>query len=442
MPRPACVMLEMADDWMIAPVGASLANFEPLAARSVPGKELATVVATYCAQRGFEAADLVVAVHATSVVATTFATDFGSKNDARALLYQLEASLPFDAEDAVADFVGSGSQRLGVAIDSRRLTEFIREVEQTGIRVQSVVPSILMATQSFADSDGDFVWRGLGATDWVSVRGGQLQDWSHMPDDPRAVVRTLKLEGVTDPRVVEDTADPGHTATGSGSAFADDIGAALVHGASSVDHVSSFAAKLVGGHVTPWVELRRGALANGDERRPYRRALNLFLLMAAALLVAFSLACWNRAGKYSAFAETAAADQRKLFKEAFPGSRVPGAPLSRLRSEHKRSLSSRQTNAGVKLPVSAIEPTYRVLAALPEDLRVRFTEFSVTNGGLELEVEIGNFGDATRLASALERQGFTVSPGRQENLGDGRITTRLTAVPKVAVAEGQEGAKR
>lgn len=418
------LLFETDSDWIIGPIGSSVGEFEPAAARDASPSQLADAVRRYCESRGNKA-DLVIAVHSTSVVAVTFKPSPSVKRtDRRALLFEMEPSLPFDAENVTADFSVGDYSATGVAIQTERLLPFIQDIESSGdIRVQSVFPTALGAAQQFSGSDGMTLWYTNGAFEVVAYFEDVLYQWFRRGSSPIAFQRLLPdlkiLQEVSPEAFVTVLAD-------SDEAPHEDVIAefGMPEVASQFEHASQFAGEVVSGNATPWIELRRGALANGDPNRPFRKSLNWFIASAAALLILFSLVCWYRAGVYESQAQGFADEQRTLFKSVFPGIRT-NAPISRLRSEHRRLMSSRQTNSDVQLPVSAIEPTVKLLAATPTDLKVRLKELRVEDGKFDLAAEVKSYEDASRLARSLEQSGFAVTPETQEQLDRGRISMKL-----------------
>jgi type II secretory pathway component PulL len=413
------LLFETSSDWFIGLAGASVHEMERVADRSVSPAELASAVAQYCSARD-PRCQLVIALHATSVVSATLpATANANKTDRRALLYELESSLPFDAEDATADFTGDATQLIGVAVRTSMLLPFIENVESRGMQVISIFPAATGAAQEYAGSGGDqcLAWRTDGSVELVACAGSQIRHWSHLADSSVATARTVQIEDLGGVRLVLDpqveTSD-----------FAAEIGAVSESVASMPAQVSSFAASVLAGNVTPWIELRRDALSNGDPNRPYRKSLNRLLIAAAGLLILFSLACWYRAKSYDAQAVKFADQQQALFKQVFPNIRT-NAPMSRLKSEHARFVSSRQTNSSVELPISAIEPTVRMLESLPPDLAVKYTEFRMENGKLDISAEVRSFTDATSFAQSLEQVGFDVIQEPLQQLAPGRVSTKL-----------------
>lgn len=427
------LLLELSSDWVIGSLGSPPSDFEYVGDRSVSAQELASAVNRFFDTRD-ASAKLLIGLHATSVVSATFTPAASvNRSDRRAMLYELEQSLPFDAEDATADFAGSERNTVGVAVRTDKLLRLVEDVEAGGAQVLSIFPAALGAAQEFGELNECVAWRSGGAVEVIACDRGHLRSWSHLPDTPATVTRTVELEDLGSIKLVEDPEIPG-------SDFAVEINATSTESASLLDHVSKFAAKVAAGDVTPWIELRRGELANGDPNRQFRKPLNWLAATVAVLLVAFSMACWYRAGVYETQAAGFADQQRSLFKQVFPGIRT-NAPMSRLRSEHARFMSSRQTNTDVELPVSAIEPTVRALSAPANDLRFKLTEFRMENGNLDLAAEVRSYSDATKLAQALEASGFDVSPEGQEQLAVGRISTKLRGVSR-REQDGQSSAEK
>jgi hypothetical protein len=236
------LLFETSSDWFIGLAGASVHEMERVADRSVSPAELASAVAQYCSARD-PRCQLVIALHATSVVSATLpATANANKTDRRALLYELESSLPFDAEDATADFTGDATQLIGVAVRTSMLLPFIENVESRGMQVISIFPAATGAAQEYAGSGGDqcLAWRTDGSVELVACAGSQIRHWSHLADSSVATARTVQIEDLGGVRLVLDpqveTSD-----------FAAEIGAVSESVASMPAQVSSFAASVLAG---------------------------------------------------------------------------------------------------------------------------------------------------------------------------------------------------
>jgi len=426
MARSVCVLLEAGDGWYLHAVGALPGSPKRIGSRSTTGVALADLVHEQCQLRGIKNADLVVAVHADSVVCAALPDgSTASVRDRAALVYQLEPQLPFDAEDVVVDFAGQGESLIAVAVRHAGLLAFVAAIEERAARVQSLVPAALAAVQNVADTDGVFVWRTNDAVELVEVQNNDLCAWYHLPNDAGAVARELRLRGFAMPSLITDPArEP--------DGFAETIAAGSTNQRAVADEVAQFATRVLSGHTSPWIELRRDALANGDPNRPYRSALNLLTVAGLALVIFFIAACWWRAGKYSDEAQGYAREHRELYKSAFPGKRLPRAPLSRLRSEHARLLGAR--GAGdVKLPVSVVGPTFHLLSGLKSH-RARVSELRVQDGGFDLTVQVKNFNDVAALKRSIEQQGFVVEVGSQDTDNDGFVVTTLKGLPATAAS--------
>jgi type II secretory pathway component PulL len=406
------LLLETRDEWLVGVAGSPLAEFEFVAIRSATTAELCEAVSVYCSARD-EKPGVVISLHATSVVSARFTIDTRSRRDRNAMLFELEPTLPFDAEDSVADFVVDGPNVIGIAVCASKFLPLVQQLESRGILVQSIVPTALAAVQFQSIARQCVAWRSNEAVEVIAWNDSGLRFWSHLPDEPRAVARALDVEEFDTVTLLEE---PGCES----QIFPAAIEASQTASASMFNQASSCAAEIVSGNVTPWIELRRGVLANGDLHRPVQKSINWLLAAGGALLILFSLACWFRASAYERQAEQFADEQQSLFKQVFPTIRT-NAPISRLRSEHARFLRSRQTNTDVQLPISAISPTVRLIKGMQPE-RVKLTELRMQDGGVTIAVEVKSYADAERVAKSMEASGFTVTPQGQEQIGSGRIT--------------------
>jgi hypothetical protein len=102
--------------------------------------------------------------------------------------------------------------------------------------------------------------------------------------------------------------------------------------------------------------------------------------------------------------------QRELFQEAFPSTKVPAALIRRVRSEHTRVMSSRGASSLVDVPQSAPEVLRELLAAFPQEVRFRIKSIKIRNGRVDLDMQVRSPVDAGVLATSLSAVGFDVEP--------------------------------
>jgi hypothetical protein len=119
---------------------------------------------------------------------------------------------------------------------------------------------------------------------------------------------------------------------------------------------------------------------------------------------------WWRKERIESEIANVRSQQQELFREAFPSTKVPGALIRRVRSEHTRVMGSRGASSLVDVPQSAPEVLRELLAALPETVRIRISSIKIFNGQVDLDMQVRSPVDAGVLATSLSSAGFDVEP--------------------------------
>jgi hypothetical protein len=184
--------------------------------------------------------------------------------------------------------------------------------------------------------------------------------------------------------------------------------------------------------VSPWFELRRDELANGEPNRAIRKNITWLGAAVVSVLVALSSAWWIRASQLQQRFTEITQQQRDIFQQTFPESRIPRAVVSRLESEHVKMIRSRQLTDEVPRSHSALDVLHEFLLSLRTDVRSRTTEIWIDNGVVTADVELRAHDDAGALAASLEQNGFIVDPPTTTQRDKQTVVTRLRArwVPK------------
>src|SRR3990172_4144210 len=134
------------------------------------------------------------------------------------------------------------------------------------------------------------------------------------------------------------------------------------------------AASVRRGKRTPWVNLRRDALAQKDPTLEVRIPLFAgFCALCFLLLMVAGTALWNGIGCQHQIARCEQ-EQRAMYRSTYPGQPVPADVKRRLMSEHKRLAGMRSGLGEIPQPVSALNILHRTLRGLPANLRLRITE--------------------------------------------------------------------
>ncbi len=360
------------------------------------------------------------------------------RRDPQALAIVLENELPWAAEEFVADFVPNGRQFLGVAVPWGELKELVQGLEDAGVWVQSIGAWSLVQLQGLMRG-------GIGANQWVvlaeggnassllALRGGRLVSWEWLPSRDVETLRTrmgLMLVREADRNVCSTDVRWVYVGVDEATqaALSESVGASM-RIAESADMAASQVRRILAGKERPWVEWRRGALADS---RPYRSVRGLSLLTAIMGLVAMGLliaAIRVRAGQYESQAMALSGEQTKLFHELLPRQKVPVGVRIRLESELVKLKAERgNPEAAIQL-VSTPEILEHCVAALPESIRLRVRSIEVNGSQVTLDCETLSLSDSAILVDALNLEGFEVTAPRTELVG-GLVPLKLLATWK------------
>ncbi len=334
--------------------------------------------------------------------------------DRQAMLFELENHLPIDAESTVADFIpvpSSGAQApvSAVAIAVARWQAIVESFESADLPVRSIVPASTLAARAVCKkialaettelflADDDHV-------DVIDLRNDTILGWKHLALDAMAIRRHHALNQTNIDQTVVVGLDPSAYAAITGDSNAEFVSEARD------DLIVQGADLLLEDPSSRSFELRRGALAPGDPLRAIGRQLRWVAVAAAACLLALAVGGWWRTQRIEQEIENVRAAQADSFQNAFPGARMPGAVLRRVRSEHSKVLNSRGENTDIEVPRSAPDILRRVLAAIPTDIRYRITRIEILNGEVELLLQVKNTVDAGKIATSISESGFQVDP--------------------------------
>jgi hypothetical protein len=406
-----CLVVERAVDWRII-VGTKT----EYVSRDVPTDELVTCVQLMTKLAGLKHPNCVLAPASTSCFFAALET--GAEIDVRdrtALVFELEDHLPIDAESMVADFVvlpssSANKTVASVAIEIDRWREIADDFESAGILVSSIVPAAVLATRSichdlnFTDTV-EVLLAGNSTCDLIQVQSETIVAWKHSRLDPNRLRRHKLLDTRGSDRVIVVGADETQQSMIRSvyNAIESVPGSYESHLIRGADLSSSKASQR-------WFDLRRDQLGPSDRFRPIQTHLRLVTLAAVACLLAVVIGGWYRTQRIETEIANVRNRQQELFQTAFPNTKVPGALLRRVRSEHARVIGSRGATSQVDIPTSAPEILRTLLAALPQDVRFRIESLTVLNGQVDLDLQVRVPTDAGKLAMSLESAGFDVKP--------------------------------
>tara|TARA_R110002049_G_scaffold4601_5_gene32727 strand:+ start:1015032 stop:1016444 length:1413 start_codon:yes stop_codon:yes gene_type:complete len=388
-------------------------------AATVPPSELAVCATLLAKTAGVKKLHVVIAPASTSCFFVKLKpSDDIDIRDRSALTYELEDHLPIDAESMAADFVAieSPSDEAGtvgaLAIPVHPWKSVVDAFESADLPVRSIVPAAVLAVRALS-SGGDLAetvrWLLVDGSrcDCLCVRNETILSWHHVAADAGALRPLLMLDHSNADRTVVLGADPQQV-----ESIRQIQGDVDVDSASAGAFVADGAQLLLDNRSQRWFDLRKDALGPTDPLRAIGAQLRWVGLAAALCFFVLAIGGWWRANRIESEIAATRDLQTDLFRETFPGTRVPGAVLRRVRSEHTRVANSRGQNLDVKIPPPATVVLYELLAALPDDIRYRIEEIDIQKGNVQMTVLVKASGDVTTIVDAIAARGFSVqSPG-------------------------------
>src|SRR5205814_117700 len=198
-----------------------------------------------------------------------------------------------------------GDRALGVCAANDRVSPLVEALERSGVVVQSVSPTAMLALQQLGNAAaGLLVWAEGDRTNVFATDGGLGLAWALASNDAelKVAVNLLALEMEGDGSIVDVGRE---RKLDLYSAAARTAGAVLIGGA------------------RPWVELRRGAMAVEDPLRVVRRPINAALAAAVALCLVLTGVFFYRAHRYDRVAQNYETTLAERFKQEFPGWAAP-----------------------------------------------------------------------------------------------------------------------
>lgn len=411
MSLTACLIMEQPEGWLVA-AGNETESLSP----DVSTSELVSCAQLVSKLAGVKNPKCVLAPSSNSCFFA--ALRVGSDIDVRdrtALVFELEDHLPIDAESMVADFAVLPTADVdktvaAVAIETARWREIADAFESAGIPVSAIVPSAVLATRSvcknFRFTDAfDLLLVRQSQCDLLKVRSETIIGWKHTQLEATQLRRNKLLDADGFNRVVVVGADESQA-----SVIQQQYGEVQDISGTVESHVADGAEMLFAKDSQRWFNLRRDQLGPSDPLRPIQSHLRLVTIATLACLLAVIAGGWWRTQRIENEIAEVRNRQSELFAEAFPNTRIPGALLRRVRSEHARVVGSRGVSSQIDLPQSAPEILRTLLKAFPSDVRFRIERLQILNGTVDIDFQVRVPTDAGKLAIALESAGFDVKP--------------------------------
>ena len=404
MTRPFILVTQSRDGWRL--IGDQEIR---TCAQDVAPENLAATVAELATHLRHQSPTCVLSPASTSCFFVKLKREAGTDlRDRDALAFELEDHLPMDAESFVADFVPMDSGVVSaLAIGHATWKPIADAIEAAGVTVRSIVPSAVLATRGFAPdrrsiADGRLLWFNGEDVDAIGLAEAKISDWKHFQADAVSLIRDRQFRD-DDGRVYVGGEVPS-------ASMADAIGPHELVEGSMRDFEIAGAAAYVDDRGGPWFDLRRDVLAASDRFRAVQKNLRAFAAAAVVCFVTLAAAGYYRSLRIENRIAELRDQQASLFEEAFPDTKVPGAILKRIRSEHARLVGARGGQSSVDAPVNAPEILRVMLNAIPSDVRFRIESLSITNGAIEMNVQVRSPVDAGAIAAAISAAGFTTDP--------------------------------
>ncbi len=340
-----------------------------------------------------------------------------------AMLYRLEENLPIAAEEIVADFISVQDQALGVCVQVSRIAGWLEAFDEAGLCVEVVCPTALLALQAWVagpnhDQADLLVWGSQSHLDlFILDQDAKTMGWqmiSPSGDDLAVQIGVQALGRVGPLRVA-----------------ACDIGQPMQRRLEKLDGVDVVSCRtdpmhtlavvaadeVLAGKSTPWINLRRGAVAVKDRLRRIRPALVGAIAAGVAFLLCLNGAMLWRANGYDKITTQALGQQRAVFQELFPSRPVPMSIKARLVSEQRRLRELHQGSDQMPTQRNGLLVLRDLLAHLPRDRRFRILELRLTGDQIHLAGQVRSHGDADVIAASLSgTDRFDFEPPRTENL--------------------------
>ncbi|MEM8738838.1 MAG: hypothetical protein AAGG38_10235 [Planctomycetota bacterium] len=382
------------------------------------------------------------------------------------LIYRLEERLPINAEDFTANFTAPGNALrtsresasgatpgnhkqtsvLGVAVRHERVAPILEALETKGLNVAHLTPTTWLAHAALEPQrlpDGSnhrlaALASGPETCDLFLCEYGRITRWRHVHRDLRALnAERQVLAGHLDRREVAVAAVGLTDAERQTlSSEAPPLPTAKMDGpGQDTDSLAvAHATELLKQDQAPALDLRCGTLSGrGMWPRIAGPAISAVAAAALLLLSFGGLNTW-RAYQATSAAETHDQAQITLYRQTFPGQRVPAAVLSRFRSEAAKAKGLTGDSDTLPPPARTLADLRDVLTGLSvstapsarntrspsgaERMRFRVDELRIEPRRLYLDGRVRSHADADRLVAGLQATvDYTLDAPRTQNLG-------------------------
>lgn len=445
---PSCTVFVGDGDWRFACVDEGGAHLRPVdQPADAPPADKARAVAELVAEHR-AGPSVVVALASSDCLSASIRTDdLGRGGRRQAMGFRLEEHLPVSAEDAVADYVERQGVALGVCAELDRLTPIVRALEAAGLSVRHICPAAMLAAARLLGQQpgvdgllivGDTPGAGI---DFIEIEHKAARRWWWLTDAP-AMRERLEAWRQQTP---DDT--PTLAVIGDAPELPDAIPAQRAQDAGPTESAAVQAAGVLAGELTPWIDLRRDALAAPNRHQAYRGHAAALASAAALLLLCVIGATYWRAMAYQAQTDRLYTEQAQVFKGVFPNRRASGSLLTQLERERDTlaGLGGRPSvapgeNASDLYPPSALSQLHAVLSALPNQPakpRYQVSDLVIEPDLVRIDGKAESHQAASQVAASLRAKGaYEVEQPNSRAIGEGVFGYSFFARPKPALAGG------
>jgi len=399
-------------------------------------EEQAAQIAEAITEQGFAKEPILLALSSSWCLAAKLPVESPQQiRQRQTMLYQLEESLPWEAEEMVADFVGHDCDAFAVAVKCSQLKPWIDALESHRLIIESVVPMVLLGLAHHLShgswpSSHAVLWSHDDSLELIIVQDGKPQDWRAVPPSPTTLAQVLKvlaLERTQQLPVVCYQVDD--ELIGALRELPDvEILDTEYDERTTLEAASAETAQstLTGKH-EPWIELRRDGLAAQDRFRMLRGRIRVAVVAAALLCIALGASFLVRAHRYDVQAERATRQITEIYRDVYSQGSIPPGIRSRLESELAKLKGLSGDSAELPKSPAALDVLYQMLASLPNGLRYRVLEVRIDHGRLDVNGEVRDHGDSDKITTSLREHGFDVSPPSTQRQSPKSVAVRITA---------------
>ncbi|MFO8014765.1 MAG: GspL/Epsl periplasmic domain-containing protein [Phycisphaerae bacterium] len=413
---------------------------------------------------GYAGEPAVLAVPSSWCLCAEISTDDLQRGGRRkAMAYRLEEHLPVSAEDFVADFVEmEDHQALGVCAELETLRPIVSALETGEVHVRHICPAALLAAAWAVEQHpgaGGVLIGGAAANDadaaddaepssdgydLIRLREGRPTAWAWIVEGNEAVRERLEAWEMPDEQPLPLVLVGAHAPLRAAAGAAGTVDPVETDAVGRHEAAARRAARVAAGAVSPWIDLRRDALAAPGRYDVYRKPVTALVAAAAILLVSLvGVVVW-RGRQYEALAGRYVRQQAEVFRKVLPDQRVPGSVKGRLGSERRKleGLGGHASDEATAPSVSALVHLREVLGRLPKDIRYRILDLNVQPDRIRIDGQARSHAEAERLAVALrESEWYDVQPPKTEALKDRGVSFLFTAEPRRTLAPSEGNAE-